>query len=64
MSRYETLMARDGHTFRAYIAAPAGHSRGGVVIVQGSFGLTAHILRAADSYAADGYLAILAEQRG
>lgn len=58
MSRYETLMARDGHTFQAYLASPAGHSRGGVVIVQGIFGLTAAILRAADRYAAEGYLAV------
>jgi len=58
MSRYETLMARDGHTFKAYIAAPAGPIRGGIVIVQEIFGLTANILRTADSYAADGYLAV------
>jgi carboxymethylenebutenolidase len=51
-------MARDGHAFRAYIARPAGRARGAVIIVQEIFGLTAHIRRAADSYAQDGYLAV------
>jgi carboxymethylenebutenolidase len=55
---FETLMARDGHAFRAYIARPEGRVRGGVVIVQEIFGLTAHIRRVADSYANDGYLAV------
>jgi carboxymethylenebutenolidase len=58
MSQYETLMARDGHAFSAYIARPAGHARGAVVVVQEIFGLTAHIRRLADSFAADGYLAV------
>ncbi len=58
MSQFETLMARDGHAFSAYIARPAGHARGAVVVVQEIFGLTAHIRRLADSYAADGYLAV------
>lgn len=58
MSQYETLMARDGHSFNAYIAKPAGHARGAVVIVQEIFGLTPHIVHTADSYAAQGYLTI------
>lgn len=58
MSHFETLMARDGHPFQAYICNPAGHVRGAVVIIQEIFGLTPHILVAADSYAAEGYLAI------
>lgn len=58
MSHFETLMARDGHAFQAYIANPAGHVRGAVVIIQEIFGLTAHIRHITDSYAAEGYLAL------
>jgi carboxymethylenebutenolidase len=58
VSQQQTLMARDGHTFSVYLASPAGRARGAVVIVQEIFGLTAHIRRTADSYAANGYLAI------
>ncbi|HEX4025584.1 MAG TPA: dienelactone hydrolase family protein [Steroidobacteraceae bacterium] len=58
MSQFETLMARDGHVFRAYIAQPTGHPRGAVVVVQEIFGLTPHIRRLADSFAADGYLTV------
>jgi carboxymethylenebutenolidase len=58
MSHFETLMARDGHAFRAYIARPAGHVRGGVLVLQEIFGLTDHIRQVTDSYAADGYLAV------
>ena len=58
MSQYETLMARDGHTFNTYIAKPSGKARGGVVVVQEIFGLSPHICRLADGYAQDGYLAV------
>ena len=58
MSQYETLMARDGHTFSTYIAKPAGKPRGGVVVLQEIFGLAPQIVRVADSYAAQGYLTV------
>jgi len=58
MSRYETLMARDGHTFSTYIAKPAGKARGGSIIVQEIFGLTDFICRTADRCAAAGYLTL------
>jgi carboxymethylenebutenolidase len=58
VSQFETLMARDGHPFRAYINRPVGHVRGALVVVQEIFGLTPHIRRVADSYAADGYLTV------
>ena len=58
MSQVETLMARDGHSFHAYIARPPARARGAVIIVQEIFGLTPHIRRVADSYAADGYLTV------
>jgi carboxymethylenebutenolidase len=58
VSQFETLMARDGHSFHAYIARPPARARGAVIIVQEIFGLTPHILHVADSYAADGYLTV------
>jgi carboxymethylenebutenolidase len=58
VSQYETLMARDGHTFSTYIAKPAAKARGGVVVVQEIFGLSPHICRVTDSYAQLGYLAV------
>lgn len=58
MGDWQTLMARDGHTFNAYLAAPAGAPRGAVVILQEIFGVNEHIRSVADRYAAEGYLAI------
>jgi carboxymethylenebutenolidase len=52
------LEAADGHEFAAYLVAPPGEPRGGVVIVQEIFGVTKHIRRVADQYAALGYLTI------
>ena len=59
MSQTETLMARDGHTFSAYIAKPPGKQRGGLVVIQEIFGVTPHMRRVADDYAAQGYLAVV-----
>lgn len=58
MGDWQTLMARDGHTFNAYLAAPAGQPQGAVVILQEIFGVNEHIRSVADRYAAEGYLAI------
>ncbi len=58
VSQSETLMARDGHTFGAYIAKPPGKARGGIVIIQEIFGLSAHIRRVADELCRQGYLAV------
>ncbi len=58
MSHTETLMARDGHTFSTYFANPAGRARGALIIVQEIFGITPHIRRLADAYAAEGYLVL------
>jgi carboxymethylenebutenolidase len=52
------LKARDGHELDAYLAEPQGKLRGGVVVVQEIFGVTDHIKRVADQYAAEGYRAI------
>jgi carboxymethylenebutenolidase len=52
------LKARDGHELDAYLAEPKGEPRGGIVVVQEIFGVTDHIKRVADQYAAQGYRAI------
>ena len=58
MGKMVRLRAADGHEFDAYLAEPAGKAVGGVVVIQEIFGLTAHITRVADQYAAEGYKAI------
>ena len=58
MSDYTRLMARDGHQFDAWLAPPQGPARGAVVVLQEIFGVNAHIRAVADSFAAEGYLAI------
>jgi carboxymethylenebutenolidase len=52
------LTAEDGHKFSAYRANPSGTPRGGIVVVQEIFGVNQHIRKVADSFAADGYVAI------
>jgi carboxymethylenebutenolidase len=58
MGEYTTLMARDGHEFNAWLAAPAGPPRGALVFAQEIFGVNHHIRGVADGYAADGYVTI------
>lgn len=58
MSDYTRLMARDGHQFEAWLAPPKGPVRGAVLVLQEIFGVNAHIRAVADSFAAEGYLAI------
>jgi hypothetical protein len=53
-----TLTASDGHSFEAYLAAPAGAPKAAVVVIQEIFGVNTHIKEAADRMAAAGYLAI------
>ena len=52
------LTAKDGFTFPAYIAEPAGQPKGAVVVLQEIFGVNSHIRAVADGYAAAGYLAV------
>lgn len=52
------LTAKDGFTFPAYVAEPAGKPKGAVVVVQEIFGVNSHIRSVADGYAAEGYLAV------
>jgi carboxymethylenebutenolidase len=58
VGEFTAIMARDGHEFRAYLAAPPGKPRGAVVVIQEIFGINAHMRAVTDSYAAEGYVAI------
>lgn len=52
------IIADDGFEFSAYVAAPTGTVRGGVVVVQEIFGVNGHIREVCDGFAADGYYAL------
>jgi carboxymethylenebutenolidase len=52
------LKAADGHELDAYVAEPKGKPKGGIVVVQEIFGVSDHIKRVADQYAAQGYKAV------
>jgi carboxymethylenebutenolidase len=58
MSEWIKLTASDGHELKAYVAKPTGEAIGAVVIIQEIFGVNQSIRDVADSYAADGFLAI------
>ncbi len=58
MSETVTLKAADGHELGAYVAEPAGTPKGAIVVIQEAFGVNHHIRAVADSYAAEGYLAV------
>ena len=58
MGKMIKLKAKDGHELDAYLAEPKGKPRGGIVVVQEIFGVTDHVKRVADQYAAEGYRAI------
>jgi len=58
MGDFTTLMARDGHEFQAYLAAPPARPRGAVVVLQEIFGVNRHIRAVTDGFAAEGYTAI------
>ena len=58
MGEFTTLMARDGHDFQAYLAAPSGKPRGAVVVIQEIFGVNGHIRAVTDDFASAGYTAI------
>ncbi len=58
MGKIIQLRASDDHQLEAYRAEPAGNPKAGLVILQEVFGVTRHIRRVADEYAAEGFLAI------
>jgi carboxymethylenebutenolidase len=55
MGKTIRLRAKDGHELDAYVAEPKSKAKGGVVVVQEIFGVTNHIKRVADRFAAEGY---------
>ena len=63
MGELTRLMARDGHEFDAWLAAPPpgaapGGARGALVILQEIFGVNSHIRAVTDGFAAEGYVTI------
>lgn len=52
------LRSADGFEPGAYVAEPAGDSRGAVVVVQEVFGVNSHIRSVADGYADDGFYTV------
>jgi carboxymethylenebutenolidase len=58
MADWTRLMARDGHEFNAWLAAPPAAPRGAVVVLQEIFGVNAHVRAVTEGFAAAGYLAI------
>ena len=50
-----SLHTQDGHNASAYEARPDGSPRGGLVVLQEIFGVTAHIRRVCDGFATHGY---------
>jgi carboxymethylenebutenolidase len=58
MGEFTTIMARDGHEFQAYLAAPIARARGAIVVLQEIFGVNHHIRAVTDGFAAEGYTAI------
>jgi carboxymethylenebutenolidase len=58
MGDFTTIMARDGHEFQAWLAAPPGRPRGALLVLQEIFGVNSHIRAVADGLAAQGYTVI------
>jgi carboxymethylenebutenolidase len=58
MSERVKLQAADGFEFEAYVAKPEGTPKAAMVVIQEIFGVNTHIRAVADSYAAEGYLAV------
>jgi carboxymethylenebutenolidase len=55
MGKDITLKAVDGHEFTCYQALPAGERKGGLILIQEIFGVTAHIKELCDHFAGLGY---------
>jgi len=58
MAEWTQLKASDGHTMKAWRAAPAGKPKGAIVVVQEIFGVNHHIRDVTERFAREGYLAI------
>lgn len=55
---YVSVAARDGGSFRAYLAKPEKGSGPGIVLLQEIFGINAYIRDVADYYAEEGYVVL------
>lgn len=58
MGDYVNITARDGGSFRAYLATPAKGSGPGMVVIQEIFGINDYVRRTADRYAEEGYVVL------
>jgi carboxymethylenebutenolidase len=58
MGQTVTLKAKDGHSFSAYRADPAGKPKGALVVIQEIFGVNPHIRSVCDRFAKEGYVAV------
>jgi len=58
MGQFTTIMARDGHEFQAWLAAPPARPRGALLVIQEIFGVNSHIRKVADDFATEGYTVI------
>jgi carboxymethylenebutenolidase len=56
--RYVTVKAKDGGSFKAYLATPWKGSGPGIVLLQEIFGINAYIRSVADYYAEEGYVVL------
>lgn len=52
------LTSGDGHSFSAYRAEPTDAPKGAVVVLSDVYGVTPHLQKEVDSFAAQGYVAI------
>lgn len=52
------IKALDGHILEGYLASPTGSPRAGLLVLQEIFGVTAHMRRVTDEFAAQGFLAL------
>ncbi len=58
MGEYVEITARDGGTFKAYLATPSTGSGPGMVVIQEIFGINDYVRRTADRYAEEGYVVL------
>lgn len=56
-THYETIAARDGGAFEAYVSEPDRSNGHAVIVLQEIFGVTAPVRAVTDRFAQDGYLA-------
>lgn len=56
-----SLTMSDGEEIAVYHVEPKGERKGGIVLVQEIFGVTDHIRKVSDEYAADGYEVLVPE---